>query len=487
MDRSDPLRPTVHRRRPAFTGAVARLAQATVILLLAGGTLAGGAVLTTITVDGNMSDWSAVLAEPSQVSLDGPAGGMPDLDAPVQSTGRDLSTFAWTYDSSYFYLYTRRVGSAKNRQRFWYYLDFNADGLMSTGEPVFHVSWWGNKRTTETYLYQYNAANPGGDPLGDPSGQADGWTMAGTISGGTAIASVKGGSGSGLEMEARISWSALGVPPATPFMFHVASSNSANLPGQIDDNMGGPGGNIGSTFLAGVTLQPDRSRMIVSSGTAVMSHSLINTASGPDTFNLTWVGAGAFTPSSVAFFHDQDGDNLLGPGDTPLSDTDGDGQPDTGSLAAGIPFSLLVAITAPGSLNEGDVGTTTITAASSSSPAVASSVVDTLTVATPAMTLLKSVNSTTGIPGDVLTYTVLYTSAGSTDAYNAVIVDTVPAATVYVPGSASGTGTAISFSHDGGATFDTSEALPVTHIRWTVAASLAPGDNGTVAFQTTIQ
>jgi hypothetical protein len=280
--------------------------------MTAGGLLAGAAVLTTITVDGNMGDWGAVLADPLQVSLDGPAGGMADLDAPVQSTGRDLTTFAWTYDSTYFYLYTRRVGSARNRQLFWYYLDFNADGLMSTGEPVFHVSWWGKTRKTDTYLYQYNAASPGGDPLGNAAGQADGWTMAGSLTGGTLIDSASGGSNSGVEMEARISWSALGVTPGTPFLFHVASSNSSNLPGQIDDNMGGPGGQIGSTFLAGVTLQPDRSRMIVSSGTAVMAHTVTNTATGPDTFNLTWAGAGAFSPTSVAFFHDVDGDGLLG-------------------------------------------------------------------------------------------------------------------------------------------------------------------------------
>ena len=103
------------------------------------------------------------------------------------------------------------------------------------------------------------------------------------------------------------------------------------------------------------------------------------------------------------------------------------------------------------------------------------------------MTLVKSVNQATAAPGDTLTYSLLYTSSGTIDAHDAVIVDPVPAATVYVAGSATaGAGTTVTFSHDGGTTFDSSEAAPVTHIRWALPAPLAPGDSGTVAFQARI-
>ena len=77
------MRPNAIRR----CGAVAVLAASLVLS-------AGAAVLTTITVDGDMSDWGAVLSDPIQTSFDGPGGTLPDLDAPVQSTGRDLSAFA---------------------------------------------------------------------------------------------------------------------------------------------------------------------------------------------------------------------------------------------------------------------------------------------------------------------------------------------------------------------------------------------------------
>ena len=43
------------------------------------GALVSAAVLTTITVDGDMSDWSAVLADPYQTAYDGPALGLVDL------------------------------------------------------------------------------------------------------------------------------------------------------------------------------------------------------------------------------------------------------------------------------------------------------------------------------------------------------------------------------------------------------------------------
>jgi hypothetical protein len=45
---------------------------------------------------------------------------------------------------------------------------------------------------------------------------------------------------------------------------------------------------------------------------------------------------------------------------------------------------------------------------------------------------------------------------------------------------------AITYSHDGGASFDASQAPPVTHVRWTRAASLAPAASGSVAFQVRI-
>ena len=51
---------------------------------------------TGIVVDGSLADWAPVLADADNNTCDGPSGGIPDLDAPVQSTGRDITHFAFT-------------------------------------------------------------------------------------------------------------------------------------------------------------------------------------------------------------------------------------------------------------------------------------------------------------------------------------------------------------------------------------------------------
>jgi uncharacterized repeat protein (TIGR01451 family) len=394
--------------------------------------------------------------------------------------------FAWTYDATNFYMYIRRVGSANNRQMFWYYLDFSGNRRLDAGEPVFHVSWWGNTRVTQTELFRYVPASPAGDPLVDGAGFADGYTMPGSIVSLGVIESVVGGSASGLEMESRLAWSRIGVAAGTPFFFHVASSNSGNVPSQIDDNLGGPGGGIGSTFTPGVAFAPDRSGSSVPAGSAVLAHTITNTGNGSDTFDLSWSASGAFVPGAVTFRLDADADGALDPGDPLLVDTDTDGIPDTGVLGPGATLAVLAVVAVPAGASDGATATVVATATSSVAASANDSVTDDVTVASPALTLVKSVDRATAAPGDVLTYTVAYSSTGTTAAHEVVIVDAVPPPAVYVPGSAAGAGAALAYSHDGGATFDGSDAAPVTHVRFTLAAPLAPGASGSVSFRASV-
>jgi hypothetical protein len=81
------------------------------------------------------------LADPDNSVCDGPTAGLVDRDAPVQSTGRDIDHFAFTWDDNNVYLYTQRVGSTNNVQRFVYYADTSNDGLLQTGERVIGVNW----------------------------------------------------------------------------------------------------------------------------------------------------------------------------------------------------------------------------------------------------------------------------------------------------------------------------------------------------------
>ena len=106
-------------------------------------------------------------------------------------------------------------------------------------------------------------------------------------------------------------------------------------------------------------------------------------------------------------------------------------------------------------------------------------------ILTPAevLTIEKSASPPSGSsvnPGQTITYTITY---GGTGATNIVIIDAIPTYTTYVTGSASGAGTTITYSHDGGSNWDGIDSPPVTHIKWE-RASLTAGTTGeTVSFQ----
>ena len=457
------------------------------LLVLSVSAVSRALVLTTITIDGNMADWSAVLADSFQFAADGPAGGLTDRDAPVGQTGRDLTGFAWTWDATYLYFYVSRVASDSNRQRFWYYLDTNEDNRMATGEYVVGVSWFGSNRRTDVELYRYNAVAGGGDPLGDAAGFADGWDMPGSVTFVSALESTFGGSTNGVQMESRVPWSALGFSSPTPVRFHVGSSNNTNLPSGILDNMAGPGGLIGWMRSVAVRLDPDRTTTSISPGIAVFAHTATNLGSASDTLNLSWTSSGGFAPSSVVFRRDLDANGVVDPGEPLLTDTDGDTKVDTGALASGASLSILAVATVPSGLANGAACTITLTASSSKKPAETETATDALSIATPSITLVKSRDRATAPPGGIVTYTLAYTAGGTAPSYGITIVDPIPANTDYVAGSAAGASTAITFSHDGGVTYDASETAPVTHIRWQRTSPLAPGGSGTTSFQAAVR
>ena len=108
-------------------------------------------------------------------------------------------------------------------------------------------------------------------------------------------------------------------------------------------------------------------------------------------------------------------------------------------------------------------------------------------------------------PGDILRYTVTYRNEGSSPAVGARIIDPIPAGTVYVKGSASGTGTDIRFSIDGGTTWQSPPVMHViiksdgsekkepappelfTHIRWSILSEVPAGSSGRVSFKVTVR
>jgi uncharacterized repeat protein (TIGR01451 family) len=402
----------------------------------------------TISVDGNMADWAPVHADTDNNVCDGPANGLLDRDAPIQSTGRDLTHFAFTWDATNIYLFTERAGSNSNTQTFVYYADIDNDGLMETGEPVIGVTWRGSSRRVNVYTFTYVAQAGGGDTMTDGAGFSDGYTLPGSFanvpSTGNPTRSGTWGSTTGQQMEFFVTWAELGVAPDQPFTFHISSSNASlganNFPAQIDDNLSGCGGGPGSTVVPGVSFTPDRALTGFASQTVAGAHTLTNTGNADDYYDLSSVSAGDFIPASVAYYEDVDGDGVISAPDVLLTDTDGDGDPDTAVIAPGNSMEILVAISVPGGVANGDLATITTTAASDFQPLANDFVADTVSITLPPDILVTKlvetvedpVNGTLNpkaIPGSIVEYTITVANqgAGTVDNDATVIIDAIAA------------------------------------------------------------
>jgi len=407
----------------------------------------GQFTLAPIVVDGNMADWAPVHADVDNNVCDGPSGGLTDRDAPVQSTGRDLVHFAYTWDANSIYLFTERFGSASNQQTFAYYADVDNDGLMETNEPVIGVTWRGSNRLINVYVFTYVAQAAGGDPMVDGNGFGDGYTLPGSFanvpSTGNPNRSGPWGSASGLQMEFFITWAELGVTPGSPFTFHVSSSNASlgasSFPQQVDDNLSGCGGGAGSTAVRDVSFTPDLSLDAIAGQTVVGVHALTNTGNVNDYFDLSSALGGAFSPT-VSYYEDVDGSGTVTAGDVLLTDSDSDGDPDTRVLAPSETVSILIVYDIPGSANPAEVSTVATTAASDAQPLATDVVTDSITVIAPP-DLLVSKQSTVvrdpfndtvnpkGIPGSEVEYSISITNegAGTVDGDTVIISDPVAA------------------------------------------------------------
>lgn len=102
------------------------------------------------------------------------------------------------------------------------------------------------------------------------------------------------------------------------------------------------------------------------------------------------------------------------------------------------------------------------------------------------------------LPGQEVIFTTFYENISKKVVENAVITNPVPEHMIYKENSAQGAGTRITFSVDGGKTYDAPAKLMVvdaagrqfparpqdyTHIRWTFESPLRSGAKGEVSFR----
>jgi uncharacterized repeat protein (TIGR01451 family) len=185
--------------------------------------------------------------------------------------------------------------------------------------------------------------------------------------------------------------------------------------------------------VGSVTVAPDGAANSNPGDTVFYAHQVTNGGNGSDTIDMTAVSGNGWV---TVIFNDNNGDGAFDAGDTPMVDTDGDGTPDTGALAADAVVNILAAVTVPPGTVDGTTDSMTVTGTSSFDNTVSDFATDTTSVNAPDVTVVKSVvPAGPQIPGTTLTYSVVVTNNGTGDAAAVVLTDNVPANTTFVAGS----------------------------------------------------
>jgi len=111
---------------------------------------------------------------------------------------------------------------------------------------------------------------------------------------------------------------------------------------------------------------------------------------------------------------------------------------------------------------------------------------------------IQRVEAAKVVPGDEVIYTINYSHVGNEAAENVLITNPIPEHMVYVNESADGENCEITFSIDGGNTFNSSinlfvinaegnsiaaTAVDYTHVRWMIVDRIMPGHKGSVSFK----
>lgn len=235
---------------------------------------AGAFVATTITIDGDMADWTPVFGGGVNTVSDGQ--GADDPDNPGTSS-RDLDRVSATWDANYLYVYLRRTITGSNAVNYVVYIDRDGDGKLENTDMVVRYAFSGST-FQEATLTWYAPSAPAGDPIG-----GNGVKPAGTTGAAVAGASVTAaGAANGIEIEGRISWASLGVVPDSPMRLHFSIGLKSPIPGAIEDNTG-----ILDLRRIGVVVTPDLNYGTASGSPVWYTHTVQNSGNATDTFALT--------------------------------------------------------------------------------------------------------------------------------------------------------------------------------------------------------
>lgn len=307
---------------------------------------------TTINIDGNFSDWVAVLQDSENVITDG-AKGAGDPDNPGQ-TSSDLRVFALTWDNDNLYAYFKRGTTSKSGITFLIYLDLDFDYIMeSTDRCLFWT--FNNSGFQDFNLYSYVPYNPSGDLM-----QGDGYDLPGTIGNLISTNGLGAKDAEGVRFECSVSFSTLGIPSKIPLYAKPSLTLGTNIPNQIEDN-----GDILSTSIQRIDIEPERESSAKHGTTVSFQHKITNLGNSSEIIELEGISLQGWEIS----FWDSTGNNLL-------TDTNGNGTPDTGILSSQSFIDIVVKIVVPSSVPTQTNDEITIKIKSASNSSVQDSLTD---------------------------------------------------------------------------------------------------------------
>ncbi len=309
-------------------------------------------VETTININGDFSDWTAVLQDEQNVIIDG-AKGAGDPDNPGQ-TSSDLRVFALTWDENNLYAYFKRGTTSNSGITFLIYLDIDFDKIMENTDRL--LFWTFNNSGFQNFnLYSYSPFNPSGDLI-----IGDGYDMPGTI--GSLLSTNGQGAmeAAGTRFEVSVSFSTLGISSKIPIYTKPSLTLGTNIPNQIEDN-----GDVLSTLIQIISIEPEKEASAKPGTTVSFQHTITNLGNSSEIIEIEGISLQGWEIS----FWDSTGNN-------PLNDTNGNGTPDTGNLPKGSSIDITVKIDIPSSVPTQTNDEITILIKSSSNSSVQDSVLD---------------------------------------------------------------------------------------------------------------
>lgn len=107
----------------------------------------------------------------------------------------------------------------------------------------------------------------------------------------------------------------------------------------------------------------------------------------------------------------------------------------------------------------------------------------------PVLVVEVSVDKWEALPGEIVLYTLNCFNNGTGRAVNGAVIEPIPSMVQYVLDSATGEGTNISYSVDGGQTFqdEIEDESAVTHIRWEIPGPVGPGESVKMSFKAKVK